>query len=70
MFDSKILSISMIVVEISSVFVFEILMSFFVRFLDYVDFIVYIFEMIMAFFLFVELISARIIRNVLSRYKV
>ena len=70
MFNSKILSISMIIVETSSIFIFEISTGFFVHFFDYVDFIVYAFEMIMTFSLFAELISIKMIKGVLSKYKV
>ena len=69
MFDSRVLLIPITVIEISSVFVFEISIIF-VRFLSCVGFIIYVFEMIMAFFLFVELISTRIIKGVLSKYKI
>ena len=69
MFDPKILLIPMTVVEISSIFISEVSMIF-VRFLNCADFIIYVFEMIMVFSLFVELISTKIIRNVLSRYRV
>ena len=71
MFNSKILLIAITVIKISSIFVFEISMVFFVRFFDYVDFIVYAFEIIITFFLFVELMfSTRIIKNVFSKYKI
>ena len=48
MFDPKVLLISMIVIKISSIFVFEISIIF-VRFLSCVDFIIYVFEMIILF---------------------
>ena len=69
MFNSRVLLISMIIIEISSIFISEVSIIF-VRFLNCVDFIIYVFEMIMTFFLFVELISMKIIRDVFSRYKV
>ena len=69
-FNSNVLFVSRAVVEISLIFVFEVSVIFFVRFFDCIDFIVYIFEMIMTFFLFVELISTRIIKDVFSKYKV
>ena len=49
-FNSKVLSILMIIVEISSVFIFKISTNFFVRFFDCVGFIVYVFDMTMTFF--------------------
>ena len=70
MFDPDVLFVSMIVIEISPIFVLEVSVIF-VRFFGCAGFIVYVFEMIMVFFLIVELMfSARITRGVFSRYKV
>ena len=69
LFNSEILLISMIVVKVSSIFISEVSMIF-VHFLNCVDFIIYVFEMTMTFSLFVELISTKIIKSVLSKYKV
>ena len=68
-FNPKVLLISMIVIEVSSIFMSEVLMIF-VRFLNCVGFIVYVFEMIITFPLFVELISTKIIKGVLSGYRI
>ena len=69
MFNSRVLLISMIVIKISSVFIFEVSVIF-VCFLDCVDFIIYVFEMIMTFSLFAELILIKIIKDVFSKYKI
>ena len=69
MFDSKVLLISMTVIEISPIFISEISMIF-VRFLNCTDFIMYVFEMTMTFSLFVKSISTKIIKDVLSEYRV
>ena len=69
-FDSNVLFVPGAVVEISSIFVSEVSVIFFIRFFGCIDFIVYIFEVIMTFSLFVELISTKIIRDVLSEYKI
>ena len=69
MFDPRVLLISMIIIEISSIFILEVSIIF-VHFLNYADFIIYIFKMIMIFFLFAELISTKIIKIVLSEYKI
>ena len=70
MFNSNVLFVSKIVIKISPVFVFEVSVVFFVRFFGCIDFIIYVFKMIMTFSLFVELISMKIIKDVLSKYKV
>ena len=71
MFNLNVLSVSMTVIDVSSIFVSEVSMVFFIRFFDCVDLIVYVFETIMVFFLFIELMfSTRITKNVLSKYKI
>ena len=68
MFDSKVLLISTI--DISSIFVFEISAGFFIRFFGYMSFIVYVFDTTITFFLFIELVLTKIIKDVLSEYRV
>ena len=70
MFNPSVLFVPITVIEISSIFVFKVSMIF-IRFFDYVGFIVYVFEMIMGFLLIIELMfSTGITKNVFSKYKV